>query len=503
MYKFISLLITLLILPWLAFSQISFTESAPYKTYTGNYLFYFQSGDEMLGFKRDGDIFILQKYNTKTLVQSSVNTYKDMPAEYLIEYVKEFNKRFYFFYSTADRAKKTSTLYCREINFTTGTFVSQGNVFVTVASELKGSFFVFNSLNDEKLMVQYTLLKTHMNDDINPQTIGFHVYDKNLQPIWETEAVLPYAEKYVQFLTQAVDSNGDIYYLIRLYDKETTDKYSIYSEKAEHQLELLKIEKGNKTFKSTKFTLSSNEVRDITLVETVPNEMTCVGFYNLNSPSVPSFFTCKVKADGSANDDKSYNILASIVRLYENKEDKTIKKDENNPDLIELNNFICNTIKKDSNGDLLIIAECINGYTLRQYDDLLIIRIDQQNNMKWMHRLPKRPFMHGSAFSYKYFSGANNDYVVFLDHEENKNLRIDQIKAKRLKSNETVLTAYKINKASGNTEKIILLDTKEANGKQVYRITSERVLAASATELILEAYKKNNEDVLIKIKGIE
>ena len=508
MHKLIYLLVGLLTMPVFSFSQVSLTESAPYKTYTGNFLQYFQSGDEMLAFKRDGDVFILQKYNTKTLVQTGIQTYKDMPEEYVIESVREFNKRYYFFYSTANRGKKTAALYVREIDFNAGTFVSTGNILITVNSELKGSFTLFNSLKDEKLMVQYTLLKTHMNDDINHQTLGFYIYDKNLQYLWNAEVPLPDAEKYVQYLTQAVDSNGDIYYLIRLYDKETADQYGTYSEKTLHQLELLKLTKESKAFKSNTFTLSSKEVRDINLVETSPGEMLCVGFYTLKNPLVPSLFTCKVKADGSANDDKSYHILASILRLYENKQDNTIKKDENIPDLSELNNLICNTIKQDENGDLLIIAESTNshyldGYYYTHYDDLLAIRIDQQGHMKWMQRLPKRPFINGSAYSYHYISRKENDYFLFLDHEENKSLTIDQVTAKRFKSKETVLTAYKINKSSGLAEKIILLDTKEVNGKEIYRVTSERVLSASATELIFEAYKKKNEDVLIKIKGVD
>lgn len=508
MYKKL-LFIVLFIFPLYTFSQVTFTESKPYKTYTGNFLLYFQSGNEMLGFKRDGDVFILQKYDLKTLVQTGINTYKDMPDEYEIESVRAFNKRYYFFYSIVDKGKKTATLYCREINFNTGAFISPGNVFITVQSELRGSFYIYNSLNDEKLMVRYTLLKTHMNDDVNHQTLGFHVYDKNLKPVWKTESELPYAEKYIQKLSQAVDSNGDVYYLIRLYDKETSDLYGKDSEKAEHKLEMLKIGKETKKYKSSKVELPSGALLDINLVETATNEMVCVGLYNQKSDRIPSFFVSKINKDGSMGRERSYDIPVSITSLYEDKRDKTIRPDKEIPNLAELNHLGCTVIKKDTiTGDLFIVAECINEeyvdeYLLSHYDDLIALRIDVQGQMKWMQRLPKRPFTHGSAYSFTLISKAKNDYIVFLDHEENKNLKINEITAKRLKSKETVLTAYKINKASGHTEKIILLDSKLVNGKQIYRITSERVLEASDTELIFEAYKKDNEDVLIKIKGVE
>ncbi len=501
MNKFVLSLITLLIYPMLSYSQVSIKEGMPYKTYSGNPLLYFQSGNQMLAFKRDGELFILQKYNLTTLDQSSVTTYKDMPAEYTLKEVKEFNKRIYLLYSIADFKSKKATLYYREINFNLGTFVSPAYPLVTVNGELKGSFKISSALKDDKMMVTYLLLKTHMNDDVNRQTMGFQVFDKNLQLLWNTEAEMPYPEKYIQYLTQTVDSKGDVYALIRVYDKKTTDEYGLYSEKALHHLELLQINQSTKAIKNTTFKLSSDDLRDISIVETSPNEMQYVGFYTLKNTSVSSLFTCKIKADGTVERERIYEIPDAIVSLYEDKEDKTIKESEKIPALSELNQFVCDTIIKDANGDLLIIAEGNWGY----YYDLLITRIDAQNNIKWMKRLPKRQYMGGAGYgkSYKLISRSTHDYIIFLDHEENKDLKLEEITAKPWTSSGTVLTAYKVSKSNGQSDKIILLDTKDYNGKAVYRLAAERIVEASATEIAFEAYKKKNEDIVIKIKGVE
>jgi hypothetical protein len=501
MTKTAFLFLSLLLFPVLSYAQISLTEGGPYKTYTGNHLQYFQSGNEMLSFKRDGDLFIIQKYNLNTLSQSGVMTYKDMPADHKLIEVKEFNKRIYFLYSLSDFGAKKAVLYAREIDFKTGTFVSQGIPLVTINGEIKGDFTISRALRDEKMMVNYLLLKTHMNDDVNHQTMGVHVFDKNLQPLWHTETEMPYAEKYIQYLTQAVDSEGNMHAVIRVYDKKTTDEYGIASEKTLHHLESLQLQKSSKELETIAFSLSSDDLRDINIAEPTPNEMMYVGFYVLENSPISSLFTCKINSDGTTARDKSYDIPEEIVNVYEDKENKTIKKDEKIPALYELNTFMCNTIQTDEYGDLLIIAEGNYGY----YYDLLIARIDAQNNMEWMKRLPKRQYMGGpgDGKSYKLFSRATVDYIVFLDHEENKNLSIDQITAKPYTSSGTVLTAYKVNKSDGETDKLILLDTKEANGKAVYRLAPERILSFNDTEIVFEAYKKKNEDILIKIKGVE
>ncbi|MDF2454596.1 MAG: hypothetical protein K0R51_589 [Cytophagaceae bacterium] len=519
MKKSIFLSIALLILPLFAFAQISISKGSPYKTYKGGFMLYFQSGDEMLSFKRDGAIFIIQKYNTKTLVQTSVNIYKDILEDYPIVAVMEYNKRYFLFYSVDDKRNKVTKLFSREIDFATGTFIGVGNAIVTVEGALQSGFFIYTSYNNNKLLVRYLKYKKLLNDDINHDTMGLYVFDKNMIPVWNTEVELPYAEKYLQRLSQTVDSDGTVYLLIRAYDKKTVDAYGLSSEKAAHHLEILKLTNGNKIFDKSIFTLSKEKsLTDINIVEILPAEILCVGFYKTEGAKTSSLFTCKVNADGSAGEDMKYDLPEEIIRQYENKKDKNIKPNKKIPNIEELNNLVCTTIQKDKNGDLFIVAECQNHYSVKgdemdfsdpysyylvHYDDMLAIRIDAQNHLKWMKRLPKRPYKNGSALSYKLITRENFEYIIFQDHEENRNLTLEQMTAERFSSTETVLFAYKINKSDGHTEKITLLDAKNVDGKEVYRITTERVMEASASELIVEVYKKNEEDVLIKIKGVE
>ena len=49
-------------------------------------------------------------------------------------------------------------------------------------------------------------------------------------------------------------------------------------------------------------------------------------------------------------------------------------------------------------------------------------------------------------------------------------------------------------------KKISLLDTRDVKGMKIYQFSTERISSNSNDEFIFEVYKKQKEDMLIKVK---
>jgi len=63
---------------------------------------YFHHNGEILTVKVDGKSIFLQKMSAEDLSFIQVREYKDMPRDYQLEGIREFNDRFYLFYSEWD-----------------------------------------------------------------------------------------------------------------------------------------------------------------------------------------------------------------------------------------------------------------------------------------------------------------------------------------------------------------------------------------------------------------
>jgi len=103
---------------------------------------------------------------------------------------------------------------------------------------------------------------------------------------------------------------------------------------------------------------------------------------------------------------------------------------------------------------------------------------------------------------FKYFTQNNNHYFLFLDNI--KNLELDENERPKLHRDGAggYLTAYKVTD-DGTVSKFSVLNVDavpELKKGAVYQFTVKRILNLSDNEFVVEFYKKNKEDVLIKFK---
>jgi hypothetical protein len=119
-----------------------------------------------------------------------------------------------------------------------------------------------------------------------------------------------------------------------------------------------------------------------------------------------------------------------------------------------------------------------------------------------MKKVPKR--QQGSAgrggMSFRYFSDKDDYYFVFLDNQKNLDLPKDELPARHIDGQGGFLALHMINDKTGDVSKSMVLDTRDVKGMAIYQFAPSRIVGTDRLTFVFEAYKKQKEDVLIKVK---
>lgn len=526
-----SIFLFLSLLPQLVWSQATVTVGKPYGVVDAPIKQYFQQGNDILGIKIEERLVTLQKWNAGQLTFKGIKTYDDMPRGYVLENILEFNDRFYVFYSLWDKQKELEQLFAREIDFAQGTFKGEGKRILTVEGKITGTlartgFYRYNvqdkfdfhtSFDDSKLLVQYRLKPAVRSDAKNYDLIGMHVLNRDLTPLWKKEVEMPYTEKKMNNLDYTVDSEGNTYILTTVYDDNTTDIKKSKNGIANYHIELLRIKPSTPKIDITPVTVADKFINKIWFYEGATNELVCAGLYNKGNSlsSANGIVMFKVKQDGSVSNMATYEIPVSVLNQFESErtQRKNLKKEAD--DKAEFEDLELQEIIIEDDGSLLLVGEqhyikehtsfSNNNYRTwytYHYDDLLISKISPAGELEWMRKLPKHQFgTNGKGgMSYKYMRAGNSHYFLYLDNEENMELPLNKIPARHADGNRGFLTAYTIYNGSGEVRKTSILDTQDIDGMKVYQFLTSRILPLTSDTFVFEVYKKNKEDILVRVQ---
>jgi hypothetical protein len=266
--------------------------------------------------------------------------------------------------------------------------------------------------------------------------------------------------------------------------------------------------------------LDKYQIASIWLYEGVDKSILCAGFYNKeenSSKNADGAFLFKMDEDGLITDKNFYEIPVEILNQYEKKitQKKNNKKDKK--DKAEFGSLVMRKLIVQPDNSILLVGEQYfvvqhtytdsNGNTQTRYSyhyyDLLITKIDPNGELAWMRKLPKRQVgsagRGGMGAKHMYIDG--NHYFVYLDNVKNMELTLDKRPAVHSDRRGGFLTAYRLNNETGNVEKVSIFNTLEIKEKyKLYQFQTKRMLAVSENEFVIEFYKKQKEDVLVKIK---
>ena len=114
-----------------------------------------------------------------------------------------------------------------------------------------------------------------------------------------------------------------------------------------------------------------------------------------------------------------------------------------------------------------------------------------------MKRIPKR---HASGApigtSYKYMYGGGAHHFIRFDAGDNLDIRPDEVPGHK---GRTVIMSDRIDDSTGEVVRSAILDPEEVKGTRLYQLSLDRLVRVGNAELLMEAYIKGKEDVLIRI----
>lgn len=500
----------------------------PYRVFDFDNIYYFSKGDEIMTVKFIRSHTIIQKFESATPSLVKDKKYDGFfPGNFKIEDIIEVGQHYYFFFSVWDGKKEEEQLFSIEIDFAKGEFIGQPKLlfaadgkisgvkkaygFFNLGTSIEDKFDFIQAQDKSNLLIQYRKVPAKKNDKASFDIIGLHLYDESLNAGFEKEIKMPYTERKMNNLDYQVDNKGNLYLLTKVYhDDSNDDKKNKSDLTANYHIELFIIKSGSDKIEITQYDNKDKFINQLWIKDSGLGYLFCVGLYSsgerlrkagVMSAKQSNFDDCKgivvfkVGPEGKIFGEAHYEIADNLINKYETSDKK---KDDKLP-YLELRDI---DIMQD--GSMIVIGEQYHmeikgggGFTEYKFDDILISKIDAAGKLAFMNRIPKnqRALNENQPFSYRYFKIDNNPCLVFVDNVKNLKLPAD---AKP--HNATAdLTIAKVSDKDGSFTKEFILNTTEINGFKLHKFAMNRFLKISENSFIFEAYKKDKEDIMIKV----
>ncbi len=491
--------------------DFSYTISEPYRVVDGRKV-YFSRGEEILSVKYRKGMFYFQKFSGDVLNEEKRVEVPKMEPGFSFEDFVEFDNRYYFFYSRWNRDKYVEQLFYREIDFDNLGWLTEERKIITVEGKISGGFSFKTSYDETQLIVQYRLVPKEKRDALNNDKIGMHVYKGHMEENWSKIVEMPYTEKKMNNIGYSIDSKGNAYILAEVYKTESTKK--VIKGVSNYNIELIRVDAEDQSLSHSKIVIDDKLISNIGFFESKNGEMVIAGYYGQKSIyHQDGVFIFKIDEEGEITDRISHEIPVEVITMYmsQRKQEKVKKKDEKKG--VAMTNVKLRNIIYNTDGSITMYGEVFyyitttdpkTGATRTTYyfKEIVATHIDAEGEVSWMTKLPKNQVSGGitGALGFYVFSHEGVDYLLFLDNVKNIELPMDQYPKAHKDGRGGYLTGFKIDKESGDVQKVSILNTLDANGIRLYQFKLSRFIDLSDGSIAFESYIKKKQDVMVRIK---
>lgn len=189
-----------------------------YQSFSTGFKKYFTINNVMLAVNFYRENIILQTFNLDSLTLVKSKNFKGFPKNVQVEDVLKFNNRIFLFYSTLvdNDTIIEEKLYMKEINVDSCSFektkllmTTKGDVTAILSKhDFVDNFDFISTLNQDRFVVQYKKRKSDLKENVE---IGYKVFDRDFNLVWEKEIEMPYNGHQIENIDFAIDSQYNIY----------------------------------------------------------------------------------------------------------------------------------------------------------------------------------------------------------------------------------------------------------------------------------------------------
>jgi hypothetical protein len=487
---------------------------------------YASKDGSVVSFKMSRGKVTIQKFGGSKLAQESIEVYEDFPKGTVYEDDIETKDFVYLLYSVWDKANKTEQLFVRAIDLSTGKFVDGGDRVIAVDGKVTGGdgnkFKLATSFDNSKLLIYFRKKPESRNDKINKDVIGLYVFSTDLKEVWGKDVEMPYTEARMNNIDYTVDSDGNVFVLTEVMKDGETRRYD-RDDNPNFDYQLVSVSQSGVSVDASDIDVKGKYVTQVNFFEGKDNTLLLAGFYgNKRGVQVDGIFYCAVDKSGSQADFKSFEIPTELIKQFmsQRSQDKMDKKEGKGKDL-GITNMRLRELHIEADGSILFASEkyyVVSHYNSKTgqvtythyYEEMLAGKISKSGELLYMRKLPKKqispttgsPYYRG-GLGYRLIESKNNYYFMFLDNIKNLELAENKVPERHLDGKGGFLTAYQMNKETGEVKKLSILDTRDAQGYDLFQFNTERIVALDDDEFALECYIKGKLDIMIRIKVVE
>lgn len=443
--------------------------------------------------------------------------------------IKRVGDNLILFYSKWDRKKQIESLEAQIFSLETLEFGEQKEIIRQqgkIAGGGRGYSFS-TSFDENKMLVHYRLKPKYKKDTKSTDIISINVFDANLNEIWKSQVTMPYTERKMENEGFTIDNEGNFYMLATVFEDDTTDEKKKNKDEANYHLELFKVKKNTDVIVKNEIRIGDKLIDEIVLYENAKGDIVIAGTsknpnlrkglnFSKTKGSSTGVFTIKLNENGSMDNFKSYEFPLEMLNKNASKREKrkNKKKNSNEEEEPAFAGLKINTIVANNDGSFLILGEQryvvvtrthINGksstYTTYFYRDILATKIAADGSLAWMHKLPK--YQVGSrgqgTMSYTHLFAGDKHFLVYLDNVKNLTLTDDEFPYKHSDKKGGYFTAYIIDDKTGDVQKEAVFNTRDVKGEHLEHFDTDKVLALSQSEILIEGFEGRNKDFLVKV----
>lgn len=519
--RLINLTLLILLVGFSAFSQddmeraaeVNITKSEAYPVVDAYSKAYFRlANDEILAIKRVKNAFIFQKFSGDQLnLKSSVT--EEFSVKGAVSYgIYEFNGSLVMMYSVLDKKIREESLFAQFIDQEKGGFSGAPKELLTVSKEISTFGFVKTSFNlfsfdfsaDKKVLaVKYRYKPAVKDDSKNNDVFGMHVFDSELNPMWNADLTMPYTESMMDNLDFSVDSKGNGYFLIKKYQEEVKLRNR---NNPDNESVAILIASAGGGLNEVEFSLGSNFVDDVVMKENKKGDIICAGYYRKPRSSVDGTFVSILDSKGNLSEPKFYEFSLDFIKMYKRISERGKKKmeeaDENGK--LSLANLTMRDMDILDDGGIVLAGEIFyvttytdskgNTHTTYHFDDVIVVKINADGQLGWMQKYPKR----STTESFRLLTSEKYTYILFTDNPKNAQLTEDQSPYASF-AKERFVIAYRANNETGERKHLALFGYKQIDGTPVYQYSSGRITALTDNSFAIEMYIKQKSDMMFKV----
>jgi hypothetical protein len=427
-----------------------------------------------------------------------------------VEFVVYLNNQIFVFSSEKNKKAKKNILYSQSINKKTLQLNNDKKEIAEIDfSEYSrfnaGSFGYQTSRDSSKLFVSYNLPYERRGSE----RFGFHVFDNNLDQIWQKRITLPYTDELFSIEDYEVDNDGNVHVIGVAYKDKRKAKRKGAPNYSYHIL----------TYENNGIDMSDNIVEvegkfltDMKIAVTKDLDILCGGFYSaLGTFSIEGSYFLKIDGDSYEIVSESFEDFGIdfITQNMSNRQERKAKRKDAKGKDVEMYEYDLDDIILKEDGGAILIGEQYfvnavtststdsNGNTRTSttyyyhYNDIIIINIAPDGSIVWTEKIGKVQITtndHGFFSSYALSVVKDKLYFVFNDNSKNL-FYTGEGKLYNIKRGKESLVVLVTLDSEGNQKREALFSMREAD-----ILTRPKVCEQiSATEMVVFGqYKKSH-----------